>query len=886
MDRNRSGRGTPLYGAPMAFAPVQHTMQRPLNACATSGARVPNTGNWILGTSSAPFLPQERIATAQAMYTTYPSQMRAGTTMLMQPIQRAGVDHDAERERENGLRNRYHSAVYYGEDEDEDEDDYEEDEEDEEYGASQRKRRRGTRSESHATASPDAHARGDVEAEAELRLPGSQLGVPVPSNQLVVRTAKPTVHSYFSGAQLAQQAAGVEMLVPIRIEFHTETHRIKDVFMWNIYERLITPYQFAQIFLQDLDLPLHPYAVQIESLIIQQLTDAMQTFDVDGNEDGLARIIDMKTSSRERRRAEAEAEAQRKRFVPQHVGNSDAPIRRGRGRPRKYPQSGMEQLPASAVDGLEPQFQDATPPTPVPETLDTKALEKARVRATLDNIDAEDDLRVIVEYEVQILRYVLRDRLEWDLTSDWTPEMFAKTLTRDLGLTTESSVLIAHAVREQLQHHRRAAQELSLFGSGKIYKCTMDELVQIHKEEQAQVRAATEQSQQEAEAAAAQDSDAQRRVVEQANTVEAEHASEGVLTPTPPTTRSRRIAAGGAGPGADTAAPVPFLVPDKTLPLPVRKEQALATLRDILTLGARPLEGVWRDFHDMPDFGPLLEFLSEAELEKMEEVNLRASRMAVGKNKKLSKGKGNKKRIVDPFTRKEWYDIKAPVYFENRNIGKTIVNRSQGLKNADDALRGRILEQSLADLNKDDEQAFRKFQLRIDEVQGRNCLTNFYGMDFTQDKLRSLVRKWQTLIEAHQDIKTTDGYLLRVFAIGFTRRRANQVKKTSYAKSAQITAIRKKMFEVIQRESASCDIREFVAKLIPEVMGREIEKSTQGIYPLRDVYIRKVKVLKRPKFDAGKLFELHGGAAVVGAEDVGAKIKSGEFKEPAPQATV
>lgn len=159
-------------------------------------------------------------------------------------------------------------------------------------------------------------------------------------------------------------------------------------------------------------------------------------------------------------------------------------------------------------------------------------------------------------------------------------------------------------------------------------------------------------------------------------------------------------------------------------------------------------------------------------------------------------------------------------------------------------------------------------------------------MDFTQDKLRSLVRKWQTLIEAHQDIKTTDGYLLRVFAIGFTRRRANQVRKTTYAKGSQVRAIRRKMFEVIQRESSSCDLREFVAKLIPEVMGREIEKCTQDIYPLKDVFIRKVKVLKRPRYDPSKLFELHGGAAVVGAEDVGSKIKSGEFKEPEPQATV
>lgn len=63
-------------------------------------------------------------------------------------------------------------------------------------------------------------------------------------------------------------------------------------------------------------------------------------------------------------------------------------------------------------------------------------------------------------------------------------------------------------------------------------------------------------------------------------------------------------------------------------------------------------------------------------------------------------------------------------------------------------------------------------------------------MDFTTDKLRSLVRKWQTLIEAHVDVKTTDNYTLRMFCIAFTKRRANQVKRTCYAQSSQIRQVR------------------------------------------------------------------------------------------------
>jgi small subunit ribosomal protein S3Ae len=129
-------------------------------------------------------------------------------------------------------------------------------------------------------------------------------------------------------------------------------------------------------------------------------------------------------------------------------------------------------------------------------------------------------------------------------------------------------------------------------------------------------------------------------------------------------------------------------------------------------------------------------------------------------------------------------------------------------------LKGRVFEISLAELNGGDEnQAFRKVRLVCEDVQGLNVVTNFHGLDMTRDKLNSLIRKWRTLIEANVDVRTTDGYVLRIFAIAFTKKNSKDPKATAYAQTGQVRAIRKKMFEIITEEASKGDLKDLVKKL-------------------------------------------------------------------------
>merc|ERR1719461_1186905 len=241
------------------------------------------------------------------------------------------------------------------------------------------------------------------------------------------------------------------------------------------------------------------------------------------------------------------------------------------------------------------------------------------------------------------------------------------------------------------------------------------------------------------------------------------------------------------------------------------------------------------------------------------------------KQKQRAKKGAKKKKIVDPFLKKDWYVIKVPTWTQRRDdhyrVGFSPASKGKSRK----ALENRTFTINLGDLqnndkqNANDDMNWKKFKFQLEETFGDKLLTQWYGMEITRDKRCSLIRKWHTMLECFCDAKTTDGYVLRIKALAFTKKQPTQIKKNCYAKNSQRHQIRAKMREIIKNHVSGSDLKSFVKKLWKtapktqgnDVIGNDIRKSCQMYFPLKMALIEKVKVVRKPKKDVARLMEQH-----------------------------
>lgn len=130
-------------------------------------------------------------------------------------------------------------------------------------------------------------------------------------------------------------------------------------------------------------------------------------------------------------------------------------------------------------------------------------------------------------------------------------------------------------------------------------------------------------------------------------------------------------------------------------------------------------------------------------------------------------------------------------------------------------------------------------------------------MDITRDKLSAVVKKWQSTIEGFVDVKTQDGYFIRIFSTAFTQKRKTQMRATCYATSSQKKQIRGKMMEIMIQEASKRTLKDLAIKFLEKHIEKRIAKECNKIFPLQNIYVTKVKMIKKPKFDIARLLEMY-----------------------------
>ena len=187
-------------------------------------------------------------------------------------------------------------------------------------------------------------------------------------------------------------------------------------------------------------------------------------------------------------------------------------------------------------------------------------------------------------------------------------------------------------------------------------------------------------------------------------------------------------------------------------------------------------------------------------------------------------------RKLDGWKSKEWYNIEAPAYLNRAVVGSTMAGDPA-------LLLGRNVETTVGELTNDMTKNNTKVILRISNVVGDVATTDLMGHELTTDYIRSIVKRQTSRIDANIEVKTKDGFVIRVKPTCFTIKRA---------RSSQMKAIREMMVEIVKRRASETDFETFMQEAILGRLSAAIYRQAKFIYPLRRVEIRKTEVEKMP----------------------------------------
>lgn len=238
-------------------------------------------------------------------------------------------------------------------------------------------------------------------------------------------------------------------------------YKLRDIFLWNLHETLLTPDEFAQVLVRELDLP---NQTALTVAISQQIRTQLEEYA------GVALHPLFHNQPK---------------LPPQTPGIAAAltngaatprALTNGRSRdgtpatPRPFPA-----LQASQRGSQTPNASTPAPSTPAPIQLPNGALVTAEATLIHDSIpqqettdpylNPDDTYRCIITLSISLSSRLYSDKFEWSLLHPpGAAESFAKQTCADMSLGGEWVLAITHAIYEAVLRLKKEACEGGMYG--------------------------------------------------------------------------------------------------------------------------------------------------------------------------------------------------------------------------------------------------------------------------------------------------------------------------------------------------------------------------------------------------------------------------------------
>ena len=237
----------------------------------------------------------------------------------------------------------------------------------------------------------------------------------------------------------------------------------------------------------------------------------------------------------------------------------------------------------------------------------------------------------------------------------------------------------------------------------------------------------------------------------------------------------------------------------------------------------------------------------------------------------VKKAKTAARKVKDKWKAKEWYKLYAPRMFNQVELGETPSSEPS-------ALMGRATEVTVHELTGDFSKMHIKIRFKVTDIKGLEAHTTFVGHDLTSDYVRRLTRRKRTKTDHVVDVRTKDGFLVRVKPMSITEQRIQ---------AAQETAIRGILTKTLQGYAANVTVSELVKAIISGDLSRDLGQAAKVIIPIKRIEIRRSEVLEAGNASAEEpsIQERFGQeAAAAEAAAKAAEAESAPEEEPAPEA--